>query len=214
MKQIQNDEHVLVVGSTGSGKSFLVESYLAGFQHVVKLDTKGEYYERKRDDVSAWTGLIEGEDFDVIFHLSEIDKIQTEKIIYVPDFEEQTSDYYNAFFQWCYERQNTTVWIDELMSIAESPQRYPKYLKAIATRGRSRNVSMWSLSQRPSDIPTIIPANITHFFAFNLNLPTDREKMVKLTGHEQFLEKPGDFNFWYFKNGSNNPIRARLKVST
>lgn len=213
MQQIKTSEHVLICGATGTGKSALAESYLAGFSHVVKLDTKGEFFERRRDGKDIWKGLEEGTDYDVIFRLADIDKIKTPKIIYVPDFEEQTNEYYDAFLKWVYERENTVVWIDELMSIADSPKSFPRYLKALMTRGRSKNASVWALTQRPTDIPTIVPANCTHFFCFDLNLPQDREKMAKLTGQEEFLIKPNGYNFWYFRNGSNQPIRAKLKLS-
>ena len=77
-----------------------------------------------------------------IFHLSYIDKITTPKIIYVPDFEEQTLDYYNALMKFVYDRENTILWIDELMSVADNPRTYPIYLKALMTRGRSKNARM------------------------------------------------------------------------
>lgn len=211
MKKIQTDEHVFCCGKTGSGKSFLTEVYLAGFNSsVIKLDTKGEYYERIRDGKEIWRGLEEEKDYTVIFRLSDIDQVQTQKIIYVPDFEEQTMDFYNALMKWIYDRENTTLWVDELMSIAESPRSYPIYLKALMTRGRSKNISVWALTQRVMDIPTIVLANSTHFFVFDLNLPQDREKIAKATGQTEVLEKPGNYYFWYYKDGTNKPIRAKL----
>lgn len=210
MRKILPSEHVFIAGATGTGKSYLAETYLAGMDSVIKLDTKGEYFERRRDGEEIWRGLEEGKDYDIIFHLSDIDKITTPKIIYVPDFEEQTIDYYNALMKYVYDRENTILWIDELMSVADNPRTYPLYLKALMTRGRSKNSSVWSLTQRPVDIPSIVLANSTHFFIFDLNLPQDREKIAKTTGHAEFLTKPQGYNFWYYKNGSNRPIRAKL----
>ncbi|EIT6323210.1 type IV secretion system DNA-binding domain-containing protein, partial [Salmonella enterica] len=46
MARILDTEHVFIAGQTGTGKSVLAESYLAGFKRVLKMDTKGEYYER------------------------------------------------------------------------------------------------------------------------------------------------------------------------
>lgn len=212
MQKIKTDEHVFIAGQTGTGKSFLTEVYLSGFDHVVKLDTKGEYFERVRDGQDIWRGLEEGKDFTVIFNLSDLASVETPKIIYVPDFEEQEESFYNALMKWVYERENTTLWIDELMSIADNPRSYPPYLKAIMTRGRSKRVSIWALTQRPVDIPAIILANSTHFFIFDLNLPQDREKIAKATGQPEFLTKPNGYHFWYYKNGTNKPIRAKLTL--
>jgi hypothetical protein len=212
--EILTSEHCFCAGSTGSGKSVLAEVYLAGssFPYVVKLDTKGEYYERKMQGLPVWRGLTEGKDYEVVFKLKDLDRVTTKKIIYVPDFEEQEIPFYDSFFKWCYERENTTIWIDELMSVAESPLRYPRFLKACLTRGRSKNVSVWSLTQRPTEIPSIIMANCTHFFIFNLNLPQDREKLVKVTDQKDFLIKPQKHHFWYYKIGNNKPVLATLNL--
>lgn len=212
MPHIGTDEHVFIPGKTGSGKSFLAEVYLAGFEHVIKLDTKGEVYERRKKGQAVWRGLEENKDFTVIEHLKELDSVKTTKIIYAPVFEEQTIEFYDALLKWAYTRENTTVWIDELMSIADSPLKYPPYLKACMTRGRSKDVSIWALTQRPMDIPTIIMANTTHYFVFNLNLPQDRKKVAEATGLSEFLEAPGTRNFWYYKDGDENAIKATLKV--
>lgn len=211
MNTIGTDEHVFIPGKTGSGKSFLAEIYLAGFDHVVKLDTKGEVYERRRKKQPIWMNLIEGKDFTVIEKLSDIDRVTTPKIIYAPIFEEQTLDYYDALLKWVYLRENTTIWIDELMSIAEV-SKYPPYLKALMTRGRSKNASVWALTQRPMDIPTIVLANTTHFFVFNLNLPQDRKKMAETTGMYEFMDAPGYRHFWYYKDGEEEVLKATLKV--
>ena len=48
MQKIKIDEHVLIARQPGTGNSFLTEVYLSGFDHVVKPDTKGEYFERVR----------------------------------------------------------------------------------------------------------------------------------------------------------------------
>lgn len=208
------DEHVFVSGQTGTGKSFLAEVYLAGenFLHVVKLDTKGEVYERRKKKQPIWRGLVEGRDYTVIERLQDIDSVETPKIVYAPVFEEQEQEYYDALMKWVYMRENTTLWIDELMEVCPGPFKYPPYLKGLMTRGRSKNAAVWACTQRPADIPSIVMGNCTHFFIFDMNLPQDREKVAKTTGAPDFLDKPGYRNFWYFKNGWNAPIVATLKV--
>lgn len=211
MERIGTDEHVFVAGMTGSGKSFLAEVYLAGYQNVIMLDTKGQVYERRRKGENPWRGLKEGKDFTVIERLEEVEFVKTPKIIYAPRFEEQEKEYYDALMKYVYERENTILWIDELMSVAEGPANYPRYLKALMTRGRSKNVSVWALTQRPMDIPSIIFANTTHFFIFDLMLPQDRKKVSEGTGYPDFLDNPGKYNFWYLKIGSGRePVKARL----
>lgn len=209
---IKPDEHVFIAGMTGSGKSYVAETFLAGYEYVIKLDTKDEVTERRKAGKSVWRGLKEGKDFTVVEHLEDIPNVETKKIIYVPSFDEQTPDHYNALCKYVYERENTILWVDELMSIADSPTKYPIYLKAIYTRGRSKNVSCWALTQRPVDIPAICTANSTHFFVFDLMLEQDRLKMSQVTGMPEMKTRPGKYTFWYFKNGEHDTYRAKLKL--
>jgi DNA helicase HerA-like ATPase len=209
---IKPDEHVFIPGMTGSGKSVLAEVYLAGFQNVVKLDTKGEVYERRKKGEEVWRGLVEGKDFTVVEHLADLSEVKTPKIIYAPHFTEQTLEHYDALLKWVYDRENTTIWVDELMEVCPSAMKYPPYIKAIMTRGRSKNVSMWALAQRTIDIPTIVLANTTHFFVFNLNQPQDRKKLADSTGVMEFYYQPGKYKFWYFKLGQTHAVRGQLKL--
>lgn len=209
---IEPDEHVFIPGMTGSGKSVLAEVYLAGFDHVVKLDTKGEVYERRKKGQPIWRGLVEDEDYTVVEHLEDLPSVETPKIIYAPDFREQNLEYYNELMKWVYLRENTTLWVDELMEVAPSPMKYPEYLKAIYTRGRSKNVSIWALAQRTLDIPGIVLSQSTHFFVFNLNQPQDRKKIADATGILEFYQQPGKYNFWYFRLGQTHATLGRLQL--
>lgn len=210
--EIQNSEHVFITGQTGTGKSVVAEIYLAGMQNVVKLDTKGEYYERKRKGLVQWRGLREGIDFEVVFKLSDINEVQAPKIIYVPDHDEMEQEYYNALMKWVYDRENTILWIDELMEVCPSPFKYPPFLKALYTRGRSKEAVVWACTQRPSDIPAICLANSTHYFIFAMQLPTDREKIAKATGRNEFYQQPKGHEFWYWKIGTDDVVLAELKL--
>lgn len=207
--QIKQSEQVFVVGMTGSGKSYFCETYLRGYEHVIKLDTKREFEERYNDGLSPWRGLTEGKDFVVVEHLEDLYKADTKKIIYAPTFDEMEMDFYEEFFRFCFERQNTIVWVDELMSITTS-QRMPAQLKRIATQGRSKNVGLWTCTQRPSGIPQIIPANSTHVIGYRLRLDVDKKRMVDITGCPEFMRDIGKYEFWYYKIGMQNAIRAKL----
>lgn len=207
---IKPNEHVFIVGTTGSGKSYFAESYLANYDYVIKLDSKDEYSERQADGLSAWRGLIEGVDFEHINNLSEISDCECKKIIYTPNIYEQIEDFYDEFFRFCYERGNTLVWVDELMSVS-SAASCPFWLKVIATRGRSKNVGLWSCSQRPTGVPKIIISNSKHFVVYNLPSFDDRQTLYKNTGCVEFLEQPkGEFTFWYYRQGMEHALHGLL----
>ena len=208
---IPTNKHVLVCGMTGTGKSFLCENYLRGYKYVVKLDTKDETAERHMNGESAWEVLEEGKDFTVCRTITALDDIETDKIIYVPPYDEQTDENFNAFFNWLFERGNTILWIDELMSVG-TVQRFPRALGRIMQQGRSKGIGVWSCTQRPSGIPAIVPASCSYFFVFDMALPQDRKKLVETTGMPQMMEMPTGYNFWYYKMGDRKTVKAYLKV--
>ena len=210
MNSIPTNKHVLICGMTGTGKSFLCENYLRNYEYVVKLDTKNETDERYLDNRSAWEGLEEGKDFTVVRKLEDLDTVETKKIIYVPDYDEQTIDNFNQFFRWIFERGNTILWIDELMSIGTATS-YPKELGRLLTQARSKNVGVWMCTQRPSGIPLICTANTSYIFAFACALPADRKRLVETSGIPRMVEMPEGYNFWYYKMGERDCTLAVLK---
>lgn len=209
VETIPPNKHVFICGMTGTGKSYLTEKYLTGYEYVVKLDTKDETSERKRKGLSAWDGLEEGKDFTVIRNIDQLDECETDKIIFVPNYDDQNEDTFNQFFRWCFQRENTIVWVDELMSVGTA-QRYPKEMGRIYQQGRSKNVAIWACSQRPSGVPLIATANSSYFFVFDLGLSQDRKRMVEATGCEELYEMPTGYNFWFYKMGDRSCVKAVL----
>ena len=207
---IPTDKHVLISGATGTGKSYLCEHYLKMYKYVVKLDTKDEYSERKRAGVSAWTDLEENKDFTVCRTLDDLYYCETDKIIFAPDYYSQTEEVFNEFFTWIFERENTILWIDELMSVGNS-YKFPRALGRLYQQRSSKNLGIWACTQRPTGIPSIAPANSNYFFTFNLYLIEDRKKLAQATGRPELLELPEGYNFWFYKMGDSHAQKAVLK---
>ncbi|MNW22329.1 hypothetical protein D3C71_2237420 [compost metagenome] len=58
----------------------------------------------------------------------------------------------------------------------------------------------------------MIVSQATHFFVFNLALPADRKKMVDVSGASEFFDRPGGHDFWYWSDGMENAVKARLII--
>jgi hypothetical protein len=211
--EIHEDEHVFIVGGTGSGKSALAEKFLSNYSYVIKLDTKDEVSERRKKGKEVWSGLVENKDYTICTSLYDFENVDTPKIIYVPNVEEQNEEHYDLLCKYVYERGNTILWIDELMSICASSQKYPLYLKALVTRGRSKNSVVWALSQRPYEIPSIITSMCTHFFMFHTNNSRDRKAVADMTEHDEFLDNPPvKYSFFYNRIGEQEVLYGRIKI--
>jgi hypothetical protein len=202
-RYIEPNAHVFIAGATGSGKSFLAEEYLRGYDYVIKLDTKLETEERWEAGESPWRGLEEGKDFVVCQSLVECQQADTHKIIYSVPYDEQNEDNFNEFFRWVFERKNTIVWIDELMSFTTS-FKYPYELGRCMIMGRSKGVGIWACTQRPQGIPSIVMANCKYFFIFRLNRYEDRKTVVNNTGFPEMMQTPTGHEFWYCKMGDES----------
>jgi len=197
---IPADHHVFVAGRNGSGKTYLVRKYLAGYENVFVLDIKGtlEWPEVSREEIT------------IVKHLKDVIKCKTVKCIYQPVPKEMDEEYYNEFFKFIYMRGHTIVWVDEAMAVT-TPQKIPFWYKSILTRGRELGVACWSLSQRPSGIHLSTISEARHIMSFDLNLKRDRQTMVDVTGADEFLIKPGSFKFWYYNVQNDHAILAQLK---
>ena len=209
VEYIEPNKHVMVCGMTGTGKSYLCENYLRGYKYVVKLDTKGETDERISMGLSPWEGLQEYKDFTVCRSLDELDEVETDKIIYCPSFYDQTQENFDIFFNWIFERGNTILWIDELMSIG-TVQKFPRGLGRLMQQGRSKGIGVWACTQRPSGIPAIVPASCSYFFVFDMALPNDRKKLVETTGMTEMYTMPTGYNFWFYRMGDRQTVKAKL----
>ena len=185
------DEHIFIAGRTGTGKTFLVHALaneISDMASVFVHDTKGT-------DVFN--------DYTVFESLSDLKKARETRepgiIVYRPRFEELELVYYDEFYKWIYNRKDCVVIIDEAMQVCESPKRYPQYLKGILTRGREYNIAAWVCTQRPKTLPLFLLSEASKFFVFELNLKEDRQRLVEITGREEFMDRElCEYCFHYF----------------
>ena len=203
LNTIKDSEHMFICGGTGSGKSVLAEVYCAGFDRIIKVDIKDEVTARRNAGEALWRGLVENEDFEVVYSLEAVKNSEFGRIIYVVPFEEQDLDHYDDLCLYVYQQGNMRLWVDELMLFTEGAMRYPKYMKAILVSGRSRNATLTMCTQRPMGIPAICIANSQHFFVFTMNNDQDRKKMADVTGCRKLLEPPPKYAFWYYREGDD-----------
>lgn len=211
VKRIRRDEHVFVAGKTGSGKTWTMERYLAGEKHVVMLDSKADTLMRIAEGKPLWHG-VDDDKIDVCESLDALNYATKEKIIYIPSSGELLDPAaHEKFFRWIYNRMNCIVWIDELTSVCPTPYKMPLALQDIYARGRSRNTTAWALTQRPVGVPGMCISQSTHVFGFALNKESDRKRLVDDTGMTEFYERPPKHAFWYYRDGADNAVLARLR---
>jgi len=203
---IKPNEHCFFTGMTQSGKTTAAMEYLKNEEtQIYVLDTKGKFNWK----VNNTHELIVINDFD---KFSKHNKTKR-KVVYRPVWEQLNIDYYNAFFEFCMKRQKCIILVDEAMQVCPSANKIPEWYKGALTRGMELNVGVWSLSQRPSKIPSEIISEATHYFIFRLNKIEDRERISDYTGYDEFFKIPEKYHFWYFNSTlDSNPEIGHIEL--
>lgn len=186
---IKRSDRVFFVGSTGSGKTTLAKALLWGKRYIVVLDPKHQFALP-----ADWP-----HGYVITSSLQEARNIDDERtIIYRPSFEE-TRNRCDDFFQWIFERENVTVYVDEVFPIVPNNRIGYWYGRCIQ-EGRGKGISTWSATQRPASIPLNIMTESEHFFVFRLANPEDRKRMGQW-GNPRLavpIERKDTNGFYYF----------------
>jgi DNA helicase HerA-like ATPase len=173
---------------TGSGKTTLARQLLIKRRFVVALD-----YKRTLN----WS------DYLLCTTLKQLTRATAERLLYRPDLAESVDDETIAkLWEWCYHRGHCTIYNDETALSGVTVSRHPFYYGACLRQGREKGVELWSATQRPLDIPSIIGSESENVYAFRLRLPQDRKRVEEITGisahniaglsKRQFLYAPQD----------------------
>lgn len=193
----QRTDRAILVGQTGSGKTTLAKAILAQRKYVVIFDAKG---------LIDWTG------YRRYTSLKMAVESEHERILYAPNHTElRDEEYWDGFFEWIYTRQNCTVYIDEVFSICKR-ENIPPFYHACLTRGRERKIEVFSSTQRPRSIPSVIKSESENWYVFRLQLPQDRKAVRDTIGiREEEIEKLPEHHFYFAKD--TGVRRGPLKLS-
>jgi hypothetical protein len=169
-------DRAVFVGQTGSGKTTLAHLVLEQRPYVVAYDPKGYL---------NWPGWKRFTSLHALASVLGHDPDRHPHAIYRPSYAELSDERtVNAFFEWVYKREHTTVYVDELSAIS-SGDVYPWYFGANLTRGRERGISVFCATQRPARIPQIVLSESEHVYIYRLKLPRDRQRVAEMCGVDE-----------------------------
>lgn len=185
------DSRGIITGASGSGKSYLAKSILVNCDNPVIIDSKWDFepysdatiYHTPDAFIRSWLSVTEG------------------AILYRPDPIFDDVDDYDAVFREIFNaaregRRRSVTYVDEVTLVAPSPQKYPRFLKALCNQGRSLGAGLLTVTQRPVNIPQFLVSESLYCWLFRLNLQDDLLRMASIMGNE-VLKTLDRYAFWF-----------------
>ena len=157
--RILSNDRVSIFGRTGSGKTFFAKNYL--LPHY----TKYVFYDMKRENTDV--------QHDIIINTPKELKNNIEsnnRILYQP--KNLTDKDFDSICEVIFNSRNNTLYVDEAAMIS-TPTKILYWHKVLVTQGRSYDIGIINVSQRPRDIHNTLISESEHLFAFSLSLETD-----------------------------------------
>lgn len=143
-------EHVVIIGDTGSGKTYLESKLLPLREYVIVLRTKP-------DDIKF-------DGFRKVDSYLKLGNVKEHKFLLTPKYEEQQLHASRAM-EMVWKEGGWAFAIDELY-YATSVLRVERQVNKLVTQGRSKAITMVMGMQRPAWISRFALSQATHAFIF------------------------------------------------
>lgn len=163
---IKGSDRCLFIGRTGSGKTTLAKAILnsSNVERYTVIDPKHMFTPAKGVSIVPEY---------VSYYKKQVIRNSQGNIV-------EEDAYRNALLQ-AWRRKNCIIYVDEATLVTRPRPILPEYGRVIRT-GRERNVGIWSATQRPADIPSVLFTECEHIFCFQLTFDDDRKKVIRFTG--------------------------------
>jgi len=177
---IAYDEKIVIVGASGSGKTYLANQIMKGLNgiSVWVFDPNYQFHSSRA----------------MVFHdLSEMLKVydSAKRGHYILQPHDSSEHTFRRFNAEAFKRGNLVLIEDEIHNWL-SKQKVLKEFNQVILSGRPRGISVISISSRPASCPNHILSNVKHVFAFKLNLESDVKFLEGYLGNDVWILMPPD----------------------
>lgn len=197
----KSDKRTAIIGSTGSGKTQLAMFLLGTRDWHIRpwfiVDFKG-------DQLIADANPIE---------IDVYKNPPTKPGLYVVrPIKNRDDDALEAFLWKVWENENAGIYIDEGYMLGN---RNPA-LSALLTQGRSKNIEMIILVQRPVWCDKFVFSEANHFYVMKLQIETDRKYISDYLDGTPIGRLPRFHSYWYNADEQDGcalaPVPSRAEI--
>jgi len=174
------DQDICIVGSKGSGKSYLANMIMKGLHgiNVWVYDFNSQFHSSKA----------------IVFH--DLNKMlelydQAKRGHYILQPHDNSENTFRRFCAEGFKRGNLCLITDE-SHVWLTKQKQLKEFNNIILSGRPRGISCITISSRPASLPNNVLTNAKHVFAFKLNLESDIKFLEGYLGSDVWILMPRD----------------------
>lgn len=179
--QFTEIDKILILGTSGCGKSYLGKTIQLSFSRVVVFDALDEYQTDQKNIIRSWDELTKFID----------ENAEKPSFFRVIKFDFSDDDDYRITFidhalKLLYYMGDVTIVIEEIQ-LFSTPHSISTNLKNCMTTGRHKRLSFIITSQRPSLMNKTILSQSTHIFCGNLIDKNDIQYVGNFIGTEKNL---------------------------
>lgn len=182
-------EHLIFCGTTGSGKTVLAGEMLKNYERYFVFDT----HDALKKYLPGATKINGPSNLSRKLMLND-------KIRYVPDLEYRNRGDFNYVIKKLFTNKNgreRIIYIDEIFHLGYG-MSFPDWLARGISTARQRKTSLWTSSQRPTNIPLSILTESKIIYLFYLSYAEDIKKVSKFTRDERnFREAVQELKYDY-----------------
>ena len=177
---IAYDQDICILGSKGSGKSYLANQLLKGLNgiHVWVYDFNQQFHSSRAIVFNDLTKMLEVSDSAKRGH-------------YILQPHDNSENTFRRFCEEGFKRGNLVLMMDEAHSFL-TKQKQLKEFNNIILSGRPRGISCITISSRPASLPNNVLTNAKHVFSFKLNLESDVKFLEGFLGSDVWVLLPPD----------------------
>jgi hypothetical protein len=182
-------QRVSVMGHTGSGKTHLSTWLLSHADwhrkpHVI-VDFKYDDFFRE----------IERSTYKGIEELQLTDKIPRKPGLYIVHPLPHETDELDEFLWKIWEKERTGVFVDEAHMMSHSPKHGA--FRALLTQGRSKNIPMITVTQRPAWVSKFVFSEADYYSVFHLTDDTDKKRVMEFVPADLRKDLPEYHSYWH-----------------